>query len=195
MTSQPDYVDAITFEDVLARAVMGALQCDVMPACREDCGMDCDGDHEERECYEHPDPENVPFTGDVCWLAQSVVDAIRPLLAGGVPGRSDAQVAIEAERAWWVEKLAALCDDEWLRLRDRAMRLHGTKAHRWHEQGASVAERLAHDVRRLLNERADYEEQYAGNRHESYLRWMTGGRDEPQPDPLADTAVTEGTPS
>lgn len=96
--------------DALARAVMGVLQCHVQPVCDGSCNTGvgpCNGEHEERECYEHEDPERVPFTGDVCWLAQSVVDAIRPLLAGGVPGRSEAEIKAEGAR----EVLLEAADD------------------------------------------------------------------------------------
>lgn len=97
-----------------------------------------------------------------------------------------AQGAAE-ERAWWVEKLAALCDDEWLRLRDRAMLLPGSRGHRWHQRGAAVAEHAATTVRLLLRERAGDLDVASPAAFDSYRRWMGAGRDHEVP------AGTEGS--
>ncbi|NGZ99648.1 hypothetical protein G5V59_02630 [Nocardioides sp. W3-2-3] len=95
--------------------------------------------------------------------ARAVLDAVVPAVR-------------EAERDVWVERLAALCDDDWLRQRDRAMDLHGTKTHGWVRRGSSAWEAAANQVRAVLNELADYEERWC-NTHAAYMRWMTGGRD------------------
>jgi hypothetical protein len=97
------------------------------------------------------------------------------------------------ERDRWTLRLANLCDDDWLRQRDRAMDIDGTRAHRWGKRAASAWESAARDVRAVLNDFADYENTYAG-RHESYSRWLRGGRDRAEraaQKPQEATSVTE----
>lgn len=79
----------------------------------------------------------------------------------------------------WVDRLSTLCDDEWLRRRDRAMELPGAKGHRWERRASSAWEQAANAVRHVLNELADYEDQF-GNRHAAYMKWLKAGRDEGQ---------------
>lgn len=88
-----------------------------------------------------------------------------------------AEIARLEERARWVERLSGLCDDDWLRRRDRAMELPGTKGRGWERRAASAWERAAHEVRATLNDLANYEDEWV-NRHASYMRWMRDGRDE-----------------
>lgn len=84
--------------EALDRAAMEVLQCNVQPVCDGSCNTGvgpCNGEHEERECYEHEDPERVPFTGDVCWFAESVVDA---LLAAGLKRVDQTELAEPRDR-------------------------------------------------------------------------------------------------
>lgn len=86
-----------------------------------------------------------------------------------------ASVLLAAEREAWVTRLASLCDDDWLRRRDRCMELNGT--HSRHDRDAAGAwESAANYLRALLGE--DYEDRV--DRHDTYLEWMRGDRDRGQ---------------
>lgn len=80
-----------------------------------------------------------------------------------------------AERDAFVQRLAALCDDDWLRRRDRCMDLPGSSDRR-SRNAASAWEEAARHVRGVLNELVGYEDEYV-DRHKSYLAWLNGGRD------------------
>lgn len=84
---------------------------------------------------------------------------------------------VRAERdAEWVTQLAVLCDDEWLRRRDRAMEAPGSKGHRWERRAASAWETAARSVRAVLNDLANYEDEWVDH-HAAYKKWMRNGRD------------------
>ena len=71
-----------------------------------------------------------------------------------------------------VEKLQALCDDEWLRRRDRIMRLPGARYTR--HSGAGEIEAAAAVVRELIKPLPGYDPIGSGG---AYLRWCRDGRD------------------
>lgn len=72
-----------------------------------------------------------------------------------------------------VAALQRLCDDEWLRRRDRMMRLHGARPLR--DSGASEIEYAAYSVRRLIESLPGYDPIGSGG---AFLAWMRNGRDE-----------------
>ena len=107
-----------------------------------------------------------------------------------------ASCSAEAERVWdegldaiiaarlaardeqWIQRLAGLCDDDWLRQRDRAMDLPGCRTHNWVRRGSSAWEHAAHQVRSILNDLANYEDEWVDT-HAAYRKWMREGRDTP----------------
>lgn len=84
--------------------------------------------------------------------------------------------ALAEERDRWIARLAHLCDDVWLRNRDRAMDLPDSKTQRWMRRGSSAWEQAANAVRSVLNDLANYDEEYV-ERHASYMTWLRNGRD------------------
>ena len=95
------------------------------------------------------------------------VAAAAPLIEAQVR----AQVA--AETTDLVQALQTMCDDEWLRRRDRIMRLTGTRYMR--DNGAGEIEYAAHMVRRLIGDLPGYDAIATSG---AYLDWMRNGRDE-----------------
>ena len=85
------------------------------------------------------------------------------------------QLEDEAERFRPViDELLSECDDEWLRRRDRCMRLPG--AHVRHDRDPAGAwEHAAHRLRNVL-ERHGFARSHAG-REDPYIVWMSQGRD------------------
>lgn len=81
----------------------------------------------------------------------------------------------EAERfRLVVDELSSECNDEFLRRRDRCMRLPG--AHRRHDRDPAGAwEQAAHRLRNVL-ERHGFARSHAG-RKDPYIVWMASGRD------------------
>jgi hypothetical protein len=125
----------------------------------------------------HPTPDKVwvqvPHRNDIGsdWIEADPSDWL---------AAHDAATADRVRReaaAEWVARLSDLCDDEWLRRRDRAMEAPGSKGHRWERRAASAWETAARSVRAILNDLADYEDEYVG-RHAAYSRWIRDGRDE-----------------
>ena len=104
-------------------------------------------------------------------VAQGLADD--PSLAGDWLATQKEQVRIE-EREAWIQRLAALCDDDWLRRRDRCMNLPGAST-RHDRTPAGAWESAARVLREVLFEHG-YDEA-DGDRHASYRAWMTGGRD------------------
>lgn len=126
------------------------------------------------------------------WIARAQVEQLRAALnfkngliedIGQSCARAEAEVArLTRERdearsslERLESDLAAMCDDDWLRRRDRCMELNGTHAR--HDRSAAGAwEQAAHRVRGLLGE--DYEDRI--DRHDTYLQWLRGDRDRGQ---------------
>lgn len=90
--------------------------------------------------------------------------------------REHTERALAEERDRWIARLAHLCDDVWLRNRDRAMDLPDSKTQRWMRRGSSAWEQAANAVRSVLNDLANYDEEYV-ERHASYMTWLRNGRD------------------
>lgn len=87
--------------------------------------------------------------------------------------------ALVADREYWrtrlerlVTALQHLCDDEWLRTRDRLMDLPGTRYMR--KNPAGHIEHAAYEIRRLIEGLPGYDPVGSGG---AYLRWMRRGRD------------------
>jgi len=80
---------------------------------------------------------------------------------------------VAAETAALVRALQAMCDDEWLRRRDRIMRLPGARYMR--DSGSGEIEYAAHMVRSLIEDLPGYDATATGG---TYLDWMRNDRDE-----------------
>lgn len=94
-------------------------------------------------------------------LAEAAITAAEPMI------RAD-------QDQKWIAQLAELCDNDWLRRRDRCMDLPGASTRRT-RNASSAWEQAAHLLRSVLIEHGyDYDDP---NRHDSYLEWMRGGRD------------------
>lgn len=131
-----------------------------------------------------PDPAGNPlrrlrvaFCGHEAWEVDKANAAFIAAARNAVPALLAELEQAEKERQHWVQRLSALCDDDWLRRRDRAMELPGVKGHRWERKASSAWETAARHVRELLNELANYEDDYT-ERHARYVAWLRAGRDE-----------------
>jgi hypothetical protein len=80
----------------------------------------------------------------------------------------------------WIAELAKLCDDDWLRKRDRCMDLPGSSTRRT-RRASSAWEQAAGALRTVLEKHGYYD----AHRHDSYLEWMRGGRDQGEAERLA----------
>ena len=101
-------------------------------------------------------------------------EVVLPVVDAIVREHTDRALAEERDR--WIARLAHLCDDVWLRNRDRAMDLPDSKTYGWMRRGSSVWEQAARSVRSVLNDLADYDDEYV-ERHASYMTWLRNGRD------------------
>ena len=72
-----------------------------------------------------------------------------------------------------IGELAALCDDDWLRRRDRCMGLPGANG-QFSRRAASAWEQAAHMLRVLIT---DHGYDLDLDRHGSYNEWVRDGRD------------------
>lgn len=77
------------------------------------------------------------------------------------------------DAATLVQSLQALCDDEWLRRRDRISRCHGARYMR--DNGAGEIEYAASVVRDLIEDHPDYDPRGTAG---AYLDWIRNGRDQ-----------------
>ena len=78
------------------------------------------------------------------------------------------------------DELLTLCDDEWLRRRDRYM---GMSERPLRDSAAAAVEYCAHQVRARLKDLG-----YERPEHDSYLEWVRNGR------PIIDMSGTGGDP-
>jgi type IV secretory pathway TrbF-like protein len=104
--------------------------------------------------------------------ADEVTAAVLAAAAPIIEAQVRAQVA--EEMAGLVQSLQALCDDAWLRRRDRL------SANRYmRSNGAGEIEYAASMVRTLIEDLPDYDPIGTGG---AYLTWLRNGRDEGQAD-------------